>query len=203
MPLTSEPNVSELALIKHNDRKLIFHSCLVSSADQLLWLSLQRSHSSRPEHLQRGAPFPISVILKPLLTLPEETLVYQCNCANNKSAPALQYYQNTIPTFLCEQTFADCNANNVGNKAGQDACAEDRAANCGTLNPENYTSGAATTTISSATQSSTSAAGGSSSNVASTVSTTSSKGIAMPTMAATFGSGVVAAGMAAAFGLLL
>lgn len=136
-------------------------------------------------------------------TCVEETLAYECNCQSNGSAPGLQYYENTIPSYLCQQQFSDCNAANVGNKAGQDRCAAARTANCGTLKADDFEAVPASTTSSagsSSTGNPTSSAASVASNVA---STTSSQAGAMPTMAATFGSGVVAAGMAAAFGLLL
>lgn len=127
------------------------------------------------------------------------TLIYKCTC-NNGTAPGLMYYQQTLPTFICEQVYQNCIAAGANNAQAQKLCDSNKAANCGTLDPSKYTAPASTS--SSATQSPTSTGAGAAS---ATVASTSSSKAAAATMAAVaqYGSGVLAAGAAAAFGLLL
>jgi len=129
------------------------------------------------------------------------TLAYSCICAANNSAPGLQYYTTTLPTFECLQVFNICNADNVGDAAAQALCLTNKDNDCGTLDPTNFT--ASVSSSSSATSSPT----GSSSS-ASTVATSSSSKAAAATMAAlpvlqNYGSGAMAVGFAAAFGFML
>ncbi|KAK3310612.1 uncharacterized protein B0T15DRAFT_571148 [Chaetomium strumarium] len=63
-----------------------------------------------------------------------DTLNYTCTCSNG-SAPGLQYYIQTMPTFICEQAYSDCIEQNTGNSRGQDKCKSDIQEKCGTLDP--------------------------------------------------------------------
>ncbi|KAL7788663.1 hypothetical protein V8C37DRAFT_234461 [Trichoderma ceciliae] len=65
----------------------------------------------------------------------QATLSYDCTCASNSSAPGLQYYTQTLPTFICEQLFSNCIQTNAGNQDGQDQCKTNIQKLCATRNP--------------------------------------------------------------------
>ncbi|EHK26450.1 uncharacterized protein TRIVIDRAFT_92091 [Trichoderma virens Gv29-8] len=65
----------------------------------------------------------------------QATLSYDCTCASNSSAPGLQYYTQTLPTFICEQLFSNCIQTNAGNQDGQTACKNNIQKLCATRNP--------------------------------------------------------------------
>lgn len=65
----------------------------------------------------------------------QATLSYDCTCASNSSAPGLQYYTQTLPTFICEQLYANCIQTNAGNQDGQDQCKNNIQKLCATHNP--------------------------------------------------------------------
>ncbi|KAH6604751.1 hypothetical protein Trco_006458 [Trichoderma cornu-damae] len=65
----------------------------------------------------------------------QATLKYDCTCASNHSAPGLQYYTQTLPTFICQQLYATCIQNNAGNQDGQDDCKNNIQKLCATTNP--------------------------------------------------------------------
>ncbi|RFU30014.1 hypothetical protein B7463_g6302, partial [Scytalidium lignicola] len=67
------------------------------------------------------------------------TLTFNCTCAANNSAPGLQYYTQTMPTFICEQIFQNCIVAGENDAAAQRLCTQNEAKNCGHLNPENFT----------------------------------------------------------------
>ncbi|KAH8910638.1 hypothetical protein BR93DRAFT_278008 [Coniochaeta sp. PMI_546] len=130
-------------------------------------------------------------------------LSYHCTCQNG-TAPGLEYYTQTIYSFVCQQAFTDCNLQNVGNKTGQDACVTNIRNNCGTLDPTKFqpSSGGDTSSSTSPTSSPTGTGTPSSTSAASgtgSSATTSASHNAAPT-AAYLGSGaaVVAAGFFAA-----
>ncbi|KAJ9156988.1 hypothetical protein NKR19_g3952 [Coniochaeta hoffmannii] len=131
-------------------------------------------------------------------------LTYQCTCQNG-TAPGLEYYTQTIYTFVCNQAFEDCIASNVGNKTGQDACTTNIKDNCGTLDPNDFVAGSGDSSSSSSSASTTSGptgTGASSTSPTATGSggaTTSASQNAAPT-AAYLGNGaaVFAAGIFAA-----
>lgn len=86
-----------------------------------------------------------------------DTLAFNCICQNG-TAPGLQYYQNSLPSFICEETFKQCEAARAGDAQGQADCKTGVRSKCGTLSADKSTSGgsnSATTTGSnpSATQS--------------------------------------------------
>ncbi|KAK1755318.1 hypothetical protein QBC47DRAFT_214146 [Echria macrotheca] len=64
----------------------------------------------------------------------QSNLSYDCACQNG-SAPGLDYYTQTMPTFICEEAFSECIAKSVGDSIGQDKCKKDIKAKCGTLDP--------------------------------------------------------------------
>ncbi|KAI3400489.1 hypothetical protein diail_3110 [Diaporthe ilicicola] len=117
-----------------------------------------------------------------------ETLDFSCTCQNG-SAPGLQYYTQTIDTFVCQQAFTDCNEANVGNAKGQENCTTSIQDHCGTLDPATYT--ATPSSSASATSGSASSTASSSSSSASS----SSSQAAAPTNIQHLGTGALAAGM--------
>ncbi|KAM0254779.1 hypothetical protein ACHAQJ_006436 [Trichoderma viride] len=65
----------------------------------------------------------------------QATLTYDCTCAANNSAPGLQFYTQTLPTFICQQLYATCIQTNAGNADGQDQCKDNIQKLCATQNP--------------------------------------------------------------------
>ncbi|KAK2022479.1 hypothetical protein LX32DRAFT_192689 [Colletotrichum zoysiae] len=79
------------------------------------------------------------------------TLQYSCLCPNG-SAPGLEYYAQTLPTFICYQAFDDCIAANVGDKNGQDNCTTTIKSQCGTIDAQADEASGSTTSAAAATQ---------------------------------------------------
>ncbi|KAH7197606.1 uncharacterized protein B0J16DRAFT_23561 [Fusarium flagelliforme] len=118
----------------------------------------------------------------------DSTLKWECTCSSNSSAPGLQYYTQTIPTFICNQLTADCVAKTSTSEGTKECrtkieplCAEQAPPKNVASNDDDddddssTTSGTATAT---ATQTSSGASGS-----AEAVSTTASDAFAAPTMA--------------------
>jgi hypothetical protein len=129
------------------------------------------------------------------------SLNYTCTCSANNSAPGLQYFTQTMPTFICEEEFSICNANavNDANSAqAQAQCKSTEQTTCGQLNPANFTASAPSTASSTGSPTASGSSTGSS-------ATSSSSKAAAATMAAVrnFGTGAFAVGAAAVFGVLL
>lgn len=128
------------------------------------------------------------------------TLAFTCLCTSNNSVPGLQYYTQTMPTFICEEVYKICIANGENDQAAQNACTKTRDADCGTLNPANYTAAPSSTSASATpTPSSTAATSGS----ATSATPTPSKNAAPLMIGSEYGTGLLAAGVAAVFGFLL
>ncbi|GAB1310873.1 hypothetical protein MFIFM68171_01083 [Madurella fahalii] len=139
-------------------------------------------------------------------TCDSDTLEYDCRCSNG-SAPGLQYYIQTMPTFICERAFSDCIAANTASAQAQEECETNIRSQCGTLDPaEAQTGGGGQTGGDDSSEDSTSTGASSSATQPpaagsdSTPSTSTSAGVAAPTNAAYLGNGiaVVAAGVFAA-----
>ncbi|KAM0287803.1 hypothetical protein ACHAQH_000335 [Verticillium albo-atrum] len=136
-----------------------------------------------------------------------QTLEYDCLCSNG-TAPGLQYYSDSLPTFICNRVFSECNAAAVGNANEQKACLEERDSVCGTDALQNAfadsgddssstttESETATTTVTSETGSATeseSAATTAGSADGASETTTTSDSFAAPTAAPMFGAAAVA-----------
>ncbi|KJZ76648.1 hypothetical protein HIM_03984 [Hirsutella minnesotensis 3608] len=121
----------------------------------------------------------------------QSTLKYECTCASNKSAPGLQYYVQTLPTFICQELFAQCDKENTGNADGQKACKTNIQDLCGkTPPPKAAVSDSGDDSSSSPSASQPSATG---SGSASSSSPTASN-VAVP-MAAAAGNGAAAAAL--------
>ncbi|PHH85066.1 hypothetical protein CDD83_938 [Cordyceps sp. RAO-2017] len=133
----------------------------------------------------------------------QEDLKFECTCASNNSAPGLQYYTQTVPTFICETLFSQCNSQQVGNADGQMGCLNNIQNLCGKAAPpkggvsSDSKDGGDSSSSSASSPQPTGSRGSSSSNGA--VSSSTSGGLAAPTMAPA-GKGAVAA---AAFGLVV
>ncbi|KAJ4308822.1 hypothetical protein N0V84_011867 [Fusarium piperis] len=117
-----------------------------------------------------------------------ETLEWECACSSNSSTPGLQYYTQTMPTFICQELFAQCIQQNAGSQRGQRDCNQKIQALCATQSPPRNAASDddddddATTTLQSATRSATQSAASASATEES-VTSTSSDGFAAPTMA--------------------
>ncbi|KAH8788510.1 hypothetical protein F5883DRAFT_610831 [Diaporthe sp. PMI_573] len=124
------------------------------------------------------------------------TLVYSCTCQNG-SAPGLQYYSQTMDSFVCQQAFQDCNTANVGNAKGQENCTTSIQDNCGTLDPADYSAAPSSTDSgSSGTATATSSGGSTSSTADSSAGASSSpSAAAAATNIQHLGTGALAAGM--------
>ncbi|CAF3481217.1 hypothetical protein SNK03_001360 [Fusarium graminearum] len=117
----------------------------------------------------------------------DDTLNWECTCSSNSSAPGLQYYTQTMPTFICENLFAQC-ISQTNTQSGSEECKKKIQSKCAEQSPpknlasdDDDTSSTATdtaTATASATKTSSDASG-----TAAAVSTTSSDAFAAPTMA--------------------
>ncbi|KAK4128859.1 hypothetical protein N657DRAFT_608662 [Parathielavia appendiculata] len=129
------------------------------------------------------------------------TLSYNCTCSNG-TAPGLQYYIQTIPTFICEKAYTDCIAANINSAKAQDDCKTNIKNKCGTLDPAKAeVNTGSSSSSSSAAPSSTSAPSQTSAGGQSAApSSSSSRAAAAATNIAYIGNGVaaVAAGVFAA-----
>lgn len=101
------------------------------------------------------------------------TLTYDCTCASNNSTPDLGAYTETIPYFLCEETFVTCINSSAGDPSAELACNSAEKANCGTLDPNTFVASAATSTIAQTSTDSTLPVSSSISTDTSSVGTTS------------------------------
>ncbi|SPJ84039.1 uncharacterized protein FTOL_10555 [Fusarium torulosum] len=116
----------------------------------------------------------------------ESDLKWECTCSSNSSTPGIQYYTQTMPTFICQQLFSQCITENTSSQQGQRECKSKIDAKCAKQNPpknvasnsDDSTTTASNSATSSATKSSSDATG-----TAESVSTTTSGGFAAPTMA--------------------
>jgi hypothetical protein len=59
------------------------------------------------------------------------TLDYECLCRSNDSAPGLQFYEGTLPTFICKELFSQCIGASEGDLDIEDGCKENIDALCG------------------------------------------------------------------------
>ncbi|KAK4165726.1 hypothetical protein QBC43DRAFT_27566 [Cladorrhinum sp. PSN259] len=124
------------------------------------------------------------------------TLDYTCTCQNG-TAPGLDYYAGTLPSFICQEAYRQCIKNNPTDVKAQSNCKTTIQDNCGTLDPSKAQVGSGSsqsTTTSAPASTGTSGAGASN-----TPATTSSRAAA-PTNVAYIANGLaaVAAGVFAA-----
>ncbi|KJR85223.1 uncharacterized protein SPSK_09608 [Sporothrix schenckii 1099-18] len=118
-------------------------------------------------------------------------LTFNCLCQNG-TAPGLEYYTQTLPTFICQEAYSECNAANVGNAQGQKNCTTSIQDQCGSLNPDNYTAVAASSSAPATSATATDkGASASATNTPAPSSTKSANG-AMPTAVGHLGNGAAA-----------
>ncbi|GKU01446.1 pci protein [Fusarium langsethiae] len=118
----------------------------------------------------------------------DDTLNWECTCSSNSSAPGLQYYTQTMPTFICESLFAQC-ISQTNTQKGSEECKSKIQSKCAEQSPpknlasddddgDDTSSSATDTATASTTQTSSDASG-----TAAAVTTTASDAFAAPTMA--------------------
>ncbi|ROW11559.1 hypothetical protein VMCG_01475 [Cytospora schulzeri] len=122
------------------------------------------------------------------------TLDFACTCSNG-SAPGLQYYTQTMDTYVCQQAFTDCNQANVGNAEGQKNCTTSIQDNCGKLDPADYSAAPASSSAASTAAATSSAVSSGSSSAATAAASTTSEAAAAATNFQHIGTGALAAGM--------
>lgn len=128
----------------------------------------------------------------------QEDLSYKCTCASNNSMPGLQFYTQTMPTFICEANFAECNRQNVGSQDAQAACKSSILSLCGKNPPPKapVRSSDDGNADSSSSQSDSTKATSSASGGAASATMTASKGLAARTVAPAANGAAAAAAMA-------
>lgn len=126
-------------------------------------------------------------------------LTYSCICSNG-TVPDVSAYQDTIPFYICEETYRQCIEANPNDAQGQDGCVNNQQ--CGTLNATTVESSSDSSPASSSSSASmTSATSTASESAASGASATPTNGaVAVSQQLAT---GAFAAVFFAAFKLLL
>ncbi|KAH7022649.1 hypothetical protein EDB80DRAFT_878182 [Ilyonectria destructans] len=113
-------------------------------------------------------------------------LSWECTCASNSSMPGLQYYTQTVPTFICEELYSQCITTNAGSSKLQKECTKNIQDLCATQGPPDADSSSSSTESETATASASGSATKSASSAEATadsVTSTSSDGFAAPTMA--------------------
>ena len=202
--------------VKTDSLTLYLLSFLVYWSAQLLWYPLQWKYCSWSEYVHYckfRSLVPNSIIYTILprkdhkLTRlqSQAALNYTCTCAANNSAPALQFYEPTITSFICNVVLGDCLKDHVSDQASQDNCKKTIV--CGSSNVTTFQASAAPSAA--ATTSGASPSGtGSSSETSGTASTSTPS--ASPTSGAIalnfgqqYGVGVLSAGLLAIMGLAL
>ncbi|RDW88915.1 hypothetical protein BP6252_00947 [Coleophoma cylindrospora] len=130
------------------------------------------------------------------------TLNYTCTCTANSSTPGLQYYTQTMPTFICEQIYSNCIAAGQNDQAAQKLCVTAEANNCGHLDPAKFV---AAVSSSSSSSSATATATATSSGTATAASTSATATAKSGSNALVFQApaGMAAVGAAAAFAFFL
>ncbi|ATZ54808.1 hypothetical protein BCIN_11g01400 [Botrytis cinerea B05.10] len=135
-------------------------------------------------------------------TCDTSSLNYTCTCSSNGSTPGLQYYKQTMPTYICETIYANCIAAGENDAAAQKLCKETEAKNCGQLDPDKFTAPATTSASSTASATATSTSAASATSASASAATSSAAASAL-NIGHEFGTGIFAAGFAAVFGLML
>ncbi|RDW94508.1 hypothetical protein BP5796_00271 [Coleophoma crateriformis] len=130
-------------------------------------------------------------------TCDPDTLNYTCTCTANSSTPGLQYYKQSMPTFICEQIYSNCISAGQNDQAAQKLCVTAEANNCGHLDPTTFVAAASSSSSSSATATATS------SGSATAASTSASATASSNALAFQAPAGMAAVGAAAAFAFLL
>lgn len=96
--------------------------------------------------------------------------------------PGLQFYTQTMPSFICQTLFSQCNTQQVGSADGQKACTDNIQKLCGQIDPPKAPISAGGDGDSSTSASGTAKPTASKSGSDKSVTTTTSKGFAAPTI---------------------
>jgi len=131
------------------------------------------------------------------------TLNYTCLCSSNSSAPALEYYQDTIPWYECTNLNGKCVASHANDLAGQEACNVTYV--CGNIDITNAKIAAATTSGAAASASQTgspSSSSTASATKAAASSATSKAAAAALMIGEQYGLSILGAGLFAVMGLV-
>lgn len=127
-----------------------------------------------------------------------DTLTYNCVCPN-ATVPDSTAFAQTLPFFICEETYRQCVNNNPNNAQGQAACRENQK--CGSRNATAEAlaqTGSASSGTASSTGSATSSAAGSAASSAASASASAAEA-----PMTTYATGAFAAVLMAAFKLML
>ncbi|KAJ5617127.1 hypothetical protein N7537_002241 [Penicillium hordei] len=114
-----------------------FNIGLVDSANLNSYCSAQRN--TCPQICQQGTK---------LNSCDPTTLKFSCVCSDG-STPDVTPYSQTVPFFVCQETYVQCIASHPNDADGQRACK--KAADCGSKNASAVTTTASTSTMSSTT----------------------------------------------------
>ncbi|MCJ1444007.1 MAG: hypothetical protein MMC23_004507 [Stictis urceolatum] len=126
------------------------------------------------------------------------TLNFTCTCSSNNSAPALEYYVGTIPTYECQTLNGNCIAANAGDLSGQQNCNATYV--CGTLDSKD--AAAAQTSAAASSSAAPTATGASQTTTASTAATSTAAAVALR-LGEQYGAGILGAGLLAIMGAVL
>lgn len=114
---------------------------------------------------------------------------------------------NSMPYYICEESYALCIAAHPNDQLGQDNCTTNIRGQCGTLDIANFTAAATTSsaaqTGAGATSAPSAASGTASGASASASATKSSAAVAAMTVGKEYGSSIIAALFIAAFGFMV
>jgi len=127
-------------------------------------------------------------------------LSYSCLCVNG-SSPDLAAYTETMPYYLCEQTFSNCIQFFENNQAGQAQCTTNYT--CGSLDPSKNPASTSSASTSASTSSAAATSTVASATTTSATTTPSATKNAAIQIGQDYGIGFFAAGAMAAFGFLL
>lgn len=86
----------------------------------------------------------------------QDTLTYTCVCGNG-TAPDVTSFADTLPFYICQETYIQCVANSPNDAEGQQTCTDNEV--CGTRNATAEAVSASSDTSSTTASSTTSDAG--------------------------------------------
>jgi hypothetical protein len=62
----------------------------------------------------------------------KSNFAFDCTCSNG-TAPGLEFYDQSLFSFVCRESFNQCNENNAGDATELKKCVDDIRNHCGTL----------------------------------------------------------------------
>jgi hypothetical protein len=108
-----------------------------------------------------------------------------------------------LPYYICEQSYADCIADNPNNQLGQDNCTTNIRDQCGTLNISNFVAQTSTSSSAQAGPTSAGTPAGTASSTSASASATKNAAAAAMIVGKEYGSSIIAALFVAAFGFMV